>query len=47
MEVNVKKTYKKPEIEITEFEPEEIMTSGLTDGGSGTGDELGWGDIKY
>ncbi len=42
----MKKEYEKPEIEITEFETEDIMASTLIDGGSGTGDEFGWGDIQ-
>jgi|LSQX01.1.fsa_nt_gb hypothetical protein len=41
----MKKEYEKPIIEITEFEAEDIMASGLNDGGAGTGDEMGWGDI--
>ncbi len=41
----MKKAYEKPEIEITTFEPEDILASSLTNGGSGTGDEFGWGDI--
>lgn len=42
----MKKEYEKPMIEITEFEPEDIIASGgLNNGGDGTGDEIGWGDI--
>ena len=42
----MKKVYKKPLIEIEEFEVEDIITtSGLTNGGDGTGDELGYGSI--
>jgi hypothetical protein len=43
MEDTMKKTYEKPEIEITEFEAEDIMlTSGLTNGGDGFGDSASW-----
>ncbi|MDD2234921.1 MAG: hypothetical protein PHV03_08495 [Desulfitobacteriaceae bacterium] len=42
----MKKTYEKPTIEIIEFEVEDIMASGLYDGGDGTGDEMGWGEIR-
>ena len=41
----MKKAYEKPEIEITEFEPEDILASTLYNGGSGTGDEFGWSGI--
>ncbi len=41
----MKKPYEKPVMEITVFEPEDIMSSGLIDGGDGTGDEGGWGGI--
>lgn len=41
----MKKTYEKPTIEITEFEVEDIIASGLTNGGDGTGSEIGWGGI--
>jgi|AGTN01.1.fsa_nt_gi hypothetical protein len=42
----MKKAYEKPEIEITKFEPEDILASTLFNGGSGTGDEFGWGSIR-
>ena len=43
----MKKKYEKPVIEIEVFEVEDIITSsGLTNGGDGTGDEIGWGDIR-
>ena len=43
----MKKIYEKSVIEIEVFEVEDIITSsGLTNGGDGTGDELGWGDIR-
>lgn len=44
----MKKTYEKPVIEIEIFEIEDIITSsgGLINGGDGTPDELGWGEIK-
>ena len=43
----MKKKYEKPVIEIEVFEVEDIITSsGLNNGGDGTGDELGWGDIN-
>lgn len=41
----MKKVYEKPEIEITEFEVEDIMSSGLINGGDGTGDSIDWGAI--
>ena len=41
----MKKEYEKPEIEITEFEVEDIIAYGLSVRDDGTGDELGWGDI--
>ncbi len=42
----MKKIYEKPVIEIEIFEIEDIITSsGLINGGDGTGDELGWGEI--
>lgn len=41
----MKKVYEKPIIEITEFEVEDIMASGLLNGGDGSGDEIGWGGI--
>jgi hypothetical protein len=43
----MKKVYEKPLIEIEEFEVEDILTSSsLSNGGDGTGDELGWGNIQ-
>lgn len=41
----MKKDYEKPTLEIIEFEVEDIMASGLNNGGDGTGDETGWGGI--
>jgi hypothetical protein len=41
----MKKAYEKPEIEITKFEPEDILTSTLFNGGSGSPDEYDWEDI--
>lgn len=41
----MKKAYEKPVMEITEFEVEDIMASGLINGGDGTGDEIDWGAI--
>ena len=40
----MKKLYEEPIIEIEEFEVEDIAT--LSCGGDGTGDEIGWGNIK-
>lgn len=42
----MKKIYEKPEIEITEFELEDILASSLSNGRDGTGDNIGWGDIQ-
>lgn len=42
----MKKAYEKPEIEIITFEPEDILASTLFNGGSGSPDEFGWGDIN-
>lgn len=43
----MKKEYEKPVIEIMEFEVEDIVAYGLSARDTGTGDEVGWGEINY
>lgn len=43
----MKKVYEKPQIEIEEFEVEDILTLlTLSSNSLGTGDDLGWGSIQ-
>lgn len=41
----MKKEYEKPEMEITEFEPEDIIASLINGGNGGSGGTIGWDEI--
>ena len=41
----MKKEYEAPELEITVFEPEDIIASLINGGGGGSGDFIDWDDI--
>ena len=42
----MKEAYNSPELEITKFLSEDIITTSLTDGGVGSGDETPWGGMN-